>query len=381
MRNIKSSSLHFTNANIYSKIHFKGELNTMSYFYNKFLEASVADVIQTPDEVGNDLDAIEKAIEGNDGIEAHRDEVEDAAEGLIGDPVEECMIIMAEADHNFNMFMKELGIQELMEAAAGEPAKNDKDPSKAKAFFVKVGQWFQDIWEKIVTLIDNAIMRLSSHDFLKFVKNNETSMRAGCFGGTWKLTLHDMSNVINTLDEINKKIGAEVNVDMLKSSYGDKMTEEQIINKVTDRSAKSIDELTKKYTDIPEVEYSNNVTNSLRLILTIILDMGMHKEAIKKLKDAKAKAKKSYMDAVKTLKGFKDDDMAVNAVNNAMFATKVLNAMLVSGIRLTNMLYTDCYKAAKAFVAADKITGSNKPKKENKSDSTHENAYLNINII
>ena len=62
----------------------------MGYFYNKFLESAA---VQTDDEIGNDLKQIEDDIEGKDGIEAHAEEIEDALDGMVGDPFDETAVL------------------------------------------------------------------------------------------------------------------------------------------------------------------------------------------------------------------------------------------------------------------------------------------------
>ena len=57
----------------------------MGIYSNKIFREEVTpdDVINTPDEIGIELDTIEKAICGPDGIEGHRDEIEDAADAKV----------------------------------------------------------------------------------------------------------------------------------------------------------------------------------------------------------------------------------------------------------------------------------------------------------
>ena len=67
-------------------------------------EAAVKDTIQTPDDIGVDLDQIEKNIAGADGIEAHKEEIENAELGLIDDAelAESAAMIMYESQYNLN---------------------------------------------------------------------------------------------------------------------------------------------------------------------------------------------------------------------------------------------------------------------------------------
>ena len=74
---------------------------------------SPEDVINTPEEIGVELTEIEKAICGPDGIEAHRDDVEAAKAGVVGEPLEEAFNMIYEAEYNYNQIMRCIGINEL----------------------------------------------------------------------------------------------------------------------------------------------------------------------------------------------------------------------------------------------------------------------------
>ena len=151
----------------------------MGMFYNKLMESAVEDVVQTPDDIGVDLDAIEKAIAGEDGIEAHRDEVEAAEEGVVGDPLEECAVIMYESEYNFNQLMKHIGINELSEYANGKDFV--LEGANLQAFFDKTREVFVKMFERFTEVFTKAVANLS--DKMNFdkalVKKHEKEIRAG----------------------------------------------------------------------------------------------------------------------------------------------------------------------------------------------------------
>ena len=124
----------------------------MGIFYNKLMESSA---VQDPDDIGIDLDAIEDNIMGDDGIEAHRDEVEAAEEGLIGDPVEEASMLIYESDYNFNQIMKAIGIAELNEAYAGREFLLEGE--NKKGFFTRVREVIGNMWASVTKFFNNCL--------------------------------------------------------------------------------------------------------------------------------------------------------------------------------------------------------------------------------
>ena len=113
------------------------------------LESAVnpEDVINTPDNIGAELDEIEKAIAGPDGIEASREEIEDAQTGLIGDPIEEAFMIMYESEYNYNQIMHTIGIHELAAASMGRDFV--LEAADREGFFKRISDWLKDMFAKI----------------------------------------------------------------------------------------------------------------------------------------------------------------------------------------------------------------------------------------
>ena len=165
----------------------------MGYFYNMMLESDVEDAIQDPDNVGVDLDAIEDAIMGDDGIEAHRDEVEAAEDGMLGDPMEEASMIVFESEYNFNQIMKAIGIAELNEAYAGRDFFLEGE--NKKGFFATCKEVLANMWKSITGVFAKAHAWLREHVNLHktFLKNNRAAIEAGFADSSWTLSkMYDM---------------------------------------------------------------------------------------------------------------------------------------------------------------------------------------------
>ena len=88
----------------------------MGIYSMKFKESAV---VQDPEEVGVDLDAVVDAIVGDDGNESYRDDLNAAEKGVVGEPLEEAFMIMYESTYNFNQLMERIGMTELQEAVNG----------------------------------------------------------------------------------------------------------------------------------------------------------------------------------------------------------------------------------------------------------------------
>lgn len=147
----------------------------MGIFYTKLMESAVQD----PDDIGIDLDAIEDNIMGDDGIEAHRDEVEAAEEGLIGDPVEEASMLIYESDYNFNQIMKAIGIAELNEAYAGREFLLENE--NKKGFFARVREIIGKMWASVTKFFNNCLASIKEHTDIhkKIVTKHRSEIEAG----------------------------------------------------------------------------------------------------------------------------------------------------------------------------------------------------------
>lgn len=154
----------------------------MGIYSAKFaLESAVSpeDVIQSGSEVGNDLEEIEKAVAGPDGLEASREEIENAEEGLIGDPVSEAFELIYESEYNYNQIMHTIGIHELKAASAGRDFI--LEAADKEGFFSRIKQWLKDMFAKVVKVFQKAItaIGLAASKDKTFVQKNKEAILAG----------------------------------------------------------------------------------------------------------------------------------------------------------------------------------------------------------
>lgn len=176
-------------------------------YFEKFYEGAAITGIQDPDNVGNDLEEIEDAVE-----DSHDEEVDDALCGLPGedsDPFEECTEIVYEAEYNFNMICKSIGLSELNEVARGSLNENkftdamgkakgvmdkakDKVVEIAKAFV----RWLISLKDKVVAFYNKMYANVVS-------KNAKDILAADDVKDTYKKYKNEIDTYIsnNTLKE------------------------------------------------------------------------------------------------------------------------------------------------------------------------------------
>lgn len=295
----------------------------MGYFYNNLLESSI-----TPPQSGIDLNC---------------------------DPIDEYMVALSEAEYNFNLFMKELGIHELMEAAANDNSKNS-NPTKFKSFIIKVEAWFRKMWEKISQIIGTIRISLSSKDCENFIANNFKSIKNGFENGEWSFTIPDPHKLVVNANEILKILkDGPVSAGSLKQGLSKKMTNAEIIKAVCEgkREADTIAKLIDSYTNIEKKTFNSNEHYISDAMEYIADKAGKRNEVLKKVRDIEIAVKTSYDESIKKLKELKDDEEAMNAVNNAKYAVNVISALGLACTKLIKTRYISMYIMVKAFAAAD----------------------------
>ena len=151
------------------------------------LESAVKpeDVINSPTDIGAELDEIEKAIAGPEGIEAHSEEIEDANTGLIGDPIEEAFMVMYESEYNYNQIMHTIGIHELAAASMGRDFV--LEAADREGFFKRISDWLKDMFAKIAKAFKYAVAKIASliSNDKKFVEKHKEAILGGA-EGDWK---------------------------------------------------------------------------------------------------------------------------------------------------------------------------------------------------
>lgn len=133
----------------------------MGIYSRKLLESAPAlDSVQDPNDVGVDLDQVEKDIAGPDGIESHKEEIEDAVEGVVGEPLEEAYMCMYESEYNYGQLMRVLGVRELREASMGRDFV--LEATDVRGFFTKVKEIFKNMFAAVVKAFKKVFAYLSS---------------------------------------------------------------------------------------------------------------------------------------------------------------------------------------------------------------------------
>lgn len=153
----------------------------MGIYTNKILRENVSpeDVINTPGDIGAELDAIEKAVCGPDGIESHRSDIEAAQAGVVGEPLEEAFTMIYEAEYNYNQIMRCIGMNELKSYTEGkEYVFTEADKT---GFFETFKNWLKKAFEKVAEFFQKVIASLTETMNIdkKFVEKHNAEIRAG----------------------------------------------------------------------------------------------------------------------------------------------------------------------------------------------------------
>ena len=360
------------------------------------LESAVSpdDVIQTPGDTGVDLDAIEKAIIGDDGIEAHRDEVEAAEEGLIGDPVAEAYEIMFESEYNYNQLMHMIGIHELCAASSGRELV--LEAVDIKGFFARVKEILANMFAAITKAFRKVAQTIgaSVSNDKKLVTKYKAAIEAGgdtdwnAKGYVFKDKIEFESKVFNAEDWTadaqrhlnNVKDGKELEGVIPRAE----LTKE-IIKKIANVDANSVAEMN-------EVLYKSlrgNVSEPIALTKSnmpaskIIAILESDKES-KEIKAGYDQIKKSYDEALKTITKLESEitGKEYGDVSKAFAVCEYYTTAIKTEKTVQNGAYTTLLKAAKDKRAQARrlalmlIKESPLPEKEKKVKVNNESGSL-----
>lgn len=361
------------------------------------LESAVKpeDVINTPDNIGAELDEIEKAIAGPDGIEASREEVEDAQTGLIGDPIEEAFMVMYESEYNYNQIMHTIGIHELAAASMGRDfvlEAADRD-----GFFKRVSDWLKDMFAKIAKAFKYAVAKISSliTNDKKFVEKHKDAIIGGAQGDwsakgfVFKDTIAFDKDVFKATDwaapaaDKIKGIKTENNnvaldeFDVIKS---------QILGKV----AKDVNDLEGMRKAL-YAELRNGNTEPIELngkisgndVIAILSGENEKKAIVKAYDEVKNSYKESHKAVDKLRKEIKDNekDFMANGLSKAFAICEYYTRAIKFEKQVQTVVYTTLIKAASEKraqarkLAAHFISAYQKPKAE-KLEAKNESADL-----
>lgn len=381
----------------------------MGFFYNKMLRESSA--IQDPDDVGVDLDAIENNIMGDDGIEAHRDEVEDAATGLIGDPVEEASMIMYESEYNFNQLMQAIGVTELREACAGRDFFLEAE--NKKSFFQSCKETLKKMFEKI-TEVFHKVLNWFKETFnyrKKFFESNEQLIRSGfAMSDKWSLEMYDMfmlsgseTKSYENRAQVEKIMSSAFEtIEKLKTSNATKNEEdmsicdpERILRAVSgDSGISNIKQLknTLESKTFKLVTYGKNGIKPADNMFNIIKNALTSNKDIDELKDRHKQLKKDYATYMKEIARFEravdaPDDRKIGNMGAVSSATVKYMAAVRFERNVYNIIFANTLKAyklrrAQAFKCVTRWAAAAKFDKGDKSEKPkNESAFMNIDII
>lgn len=298
--------------------------------------------VQDPDNTGVDLDQVEDAVMGDDGIEAHKDEVEAAIAGTV-DPVEEAYTAIYEAEYNYNQIMRAIGIRELSEAAYGREIV--LEGVDIRGFFDKCKQFFIAMFKKVTEAFKNVakILMSSIASDKKLASQYAKDIKAG-FNSTWSATgyvFNDNISLMNVYDFCNSYDADHVKkvldgLSRLKdihtdNDYYNKVSKEEIMNKVAEKNGLGEVNNDKEYRDALTRSLRNNQDKPIELNGNIsynqIIDNLKNDKEVKDIKKAYDTIKKSFN---KTLADLKTLEKAV-AQETGDNATKNKRMAYVSG--------------------------------------------------
>ena len=295
-------------------------------YFEKFYEGAAITGIQDPDNVGNDLEEIEDAVE-----DSHDEEVDDALCGLPGedsDPFEECTAIVYEAEYNFNMICKSIGLSELNEAARGSLNENKFTDAmgKAKNKVVEIAKafvrWLISLKDKVVLFYNKMYANIiSMHKSDKFnddkVKSTYKENKKEIDAYISNLTLNDKKKLLN-YKELSYAYNTIANIDKTV----DKVSFDEYKNTITVETDKL------NATDLDTmVTRSDDVVHNIQT---------MYKSLMKKLDDDIKAFKKLVNDSNLTKESV--DPAIKRTKENELNAVKMFN-YLISLIVKTEGVY------------------------------------------
>lgn len=276
----------------------------MGMYYNKLLKESAVepeDVIQTADEVGNDLQAIEKAVE-----DEHK-------EGLDGGcfcdgsdcACDEAAIIMFESQYNMDQLMKRIGLTELHEFSEGRDFV--LEGVNMKAFLGKVADAIKAMFKKFVEMYQKA--KAAMYDLIhndKALMAHAGDLRIGAKAANWEYKCFDLDALdpkanpavkFSMFDGVVKAHDDIVDASNKKDGYA------ACIKKACGVEAADAAEMAAKLKEALHKEVTLNQDSDVAEKLIKILG---DKSDMKALEDAYKNVKGAYEGALKQLKKWED---------------------------------------------------------------------------
>lgn len=376
--------------------------------YKSLLEEGINDgIIQGPDmdDIGNDLEAIAKSVE-----ESHDEEVEDAQDGFIGEPVEEFAMIMYESEYNFNQIMQAIGMAELREAAMGRELV--LEAADIKGFFKKIKEFFVNMFQRITDAVRNVLIKLDLQVKAdkKFVTENEAYIKIG-FDGDWSaLKGYKINN--NALNAFKPGENGEINT-TLKKGLSDNSSEFNAIDTLKQANIADMDKIiadTKKWREKARdnnyikglgydgVENSKDLRNYIHNILfgkekislkgeialIDVLDTLKNDRDTRKIRANHNALKQEFAKILKDIKDFESTCTKVENANVYISAVQALTNLIKIDRSICNTAFVEaisaarykrniCRKIAHECVKLANEKGKYKPKTESATGSLFDN--------
>lgn len=335
----------------------------MGIYSTKYLLEEDLSSVQDPNNPGVDLDQIEKDIVGDDGNEAHSEEIDAAVDGVIDDPLDECYQIMYESEYNYNMLLQTIGLQELRESASGK--EYIMEAGALSNFFSRVKDIFVSMFKKITEFFKKVFNAIKSRvvSDKKFIATYEKDIRDGAevlksngklkdkqgysFDNLKKPSM--LVGVYGYISTATRELAGEFDIhkytEESKSNEINKLFSSALKNNNVNKSASSISELNKL---LAEHYYGNkiNVFNGNLTadgIISVLKDGSDTSEIQKQYNNLK----KEYSDVLKGLK-----DMEKSATKEAKSNTTTVCNFYINILRqesnINNAVFTSYTKAVKA---------------------------------
>lgn len=362
-----------------------------------YKESAIDDTIQTPDDVGVDLDQIEEDIAGKDGIEAHRDEIEYADEEGVGDPLEECATLIYESTYNMNQILKCLQIHDLHEASRGR--EMILEAVDIAGFFDKIYDALVIAFRKITEVFAKvrADMRAKNTFFDNWVKKNAEHVKDGehRYEGTIKGYPSLMEKNWMSMKIPSQTIGKDISSFKDMATIGtylrtaDNGVEAMLKGMYKELFGKSSDSV--KMSDFEagfkELYFgsANMEKSTLNVSADKVLEILKDTNCIKFIEGQYADVKKTYQNMMDMIKTAKREAMAkADDIEHAK-DIKAIVAQINKKISAAQNVTSCSYKLAVASVRTRKLTAfsiakayasKSEVKKEKKVESKQESANL-----
>ena len=342
----------------------------MGIYTNRLIRESedlMDDIIQQPgSDAGVDLDAVEKAIVGDDSEQ--NDEVKNAASGVIGDPVDEAYTAMYESQYNYNQIMRVIGLSEVSAASIGKDVV--LEAADIKGFFEKAKEIILNLFKHVTEAFKKALMAMTQLVMTdkKFVEKYKDKIIAGSrdefdvkgyvYGDLSMQKDADVDNIIRRANALSTK---EDNSDI----------NEFIINRLTKIDANNIADMRKEFEKKIRNGEESPVDISKNYNGKTVLEILSKDDDIKSLKNSFTFIKNAYKSSISNIETLKknalrDDKAAdISGYNNSVINVKY--AVLVAAVKERRAL---ARKLARVFVAnASKANGG-------KQDVQHNSASM-----